>query len=58
MMKNINKDDFSKEQFSEIKKGLRHGLSNKKILLFARPSFDRYRMKLIRKALESGMDYA
>ena len=56
-MKYIDEKSFDERQLLEIKKGKKHGLSKKEILLYANPNFDNYKMKLFRKALENGLPY-
>ena len=53
----IDKKKFDDRQLAEIKKGKKNGLSKKEILLYAKPDFDNYKMRLIRKALEGGLSY-
>ena len=53
----LEKNDFDKKQLLEIKKGKKHGLSKRKILLYANKAFDNFQMKLIRKALENGLSF-
>ena len=53
----LDKNDFDKKQLLEIKKGKKHGLSKRKILLYANKAFDNFQMKLIRKALENGLSF-
>lgn len=55
ILKYTNKG-FNKNQLSQIKTGLRQGLSNEQIEIFASPDFSVAKMKIIRWALEEGLD--
>ena len=57
-MKFIDENLFDDEQLKEIKKGRKHGLSKKEVLLYADSKFSSFQMKLIRGLLENGISYS